>query len=305
MITIFTLPKAFERHFGIIQRNAIMSWTKLRPGPEIILFGNEMGTAEIAQELALRHVPDVRCSEYGTPLLDDLLEKAQHLAAFNILCYVNADIILLSDFVKAVERVCRWRDRFLIYGRRSDVDLRALEDFDSPGCEMRLRRAALTSNAVAPSRACDYFVFPRGLYTAVPPLAVGRPAFDQWLVWKARESRVPVIDASAVILAIHQTHDYSHHPQGEQGARFGEEAMTNQELAAGKKLFLENATYRLNAEGINLNPGHLLSEYELIFPPWLDYLLEKTEAIRRPLGLRRDTLARAVNLSGGIRVTRK
>ena len=51
MFTIFTIPKPFQGHIGTIQRNAIQSWTLLHPRPEIILFGSEAGTAQVAAEL--------------------------------------------------------------------------------------------------------------------------------------------------------------------------------------------------------------------------------------------------------------
>ena len=41
MYTIFSCPKEFTSLFGIIQRNAINSWLKLSPKPNIILFGIE------------------------------------------------------------------------------------------------------------------------------------------------------------------------------------------------------------------------------------------------------------------------
>jgi hypothetical protein len=69
MLTIFACPKPFtDPHIAIIQRNAITSWTLLRPRPEIILFGDEPGVTEICKELGLRHVGEVERNEYGTPL---------------------------------------------------------------------------------------------------------------------------------------------------------------------------------------------------------------------------------------------
>lgn len=57
VFTLFTIPKAFADHIGVIQRNAIGSWARLQrenqPRPEIILFGNDPGTAEISRELGL------------------------------------------------------------------------------------------------------------------------------------------------------------------------------------------------------------------------------------------------------------
>src|SRR5712664_779088 len=105
MLTLFAVPKPFKGHFGVIQRNAISQWVRLRPKPEILLFGDEEGTVEIAQEFGLRHIPEVKRNQCGTPLLNDLFAKAHALASYNILCYVNADIMLLGDFMEAVQQV--------------------------------------------------------------------------------------------------------------------------------------------------------------------------------------------------------
>jgi hypothetical protein len=43
MLTIFSTPKPFHGHSGIIQRNALKSWTLLHPDVEVILFGIEDG----------------------------------------------------------------------------------------------------------------------------------------------------------------------------------------------------------------------------------------------------------------------
>ena len=122
MLTLFAIPKHFRGHFATIQRNAILSWTRLTPRPEIVLFGNEEGTAEIAQELGLRHFPDVTRNEFGTPVLDDLFHKAEQHATTPLLGYVNGDIILTNDFGAAIDRVRAKLERFMIVGRRWDLD---------------------------------------------------------------------------------------------------------------------------------------------------------------------------------------
>jgi len=85
MLTLFAIPWPFRGHMEVIQRNAIKSWTLLQPRPEIVLFGDDQGTGEIAKELGVRHVPDIGQNEYRTPLLDDLFQKAQNLATHNLL----------------------------------------------------------------------------------------------------------------------------------------------------------------------------------------------------------------------------
>ncbi len=101
MLTIFTVPKPFRGHIGVIQTNAIQSWVLLRPECETILFGNEEGTAEVASMFGIRHFPDIERNEYGTPLVSSVFGIAQDIASHQLLCYVNADIMLTSDFLVA------------------------------------------------------------------------------------------------------------------------------------------------------------------------------------------------------------
>jgi len=73
----------------------------------------------------------------------------------------------------------------------------------------------------------------KGLYGAIPPFALGRAAFDNWLVWRARTVRAIVVDATPVVTAVHQQHDYSHVPGGRIWAYEGVEAKRNLALGGG------------------------------------------------------------------------
>lgn len=233
MLTLFAIPKPFRGHIGVIQRNAIRSWTLLRPACEIILFGDDEGTADAAAEFGLRHVPEVARNEYGTPLVSDLFEQAQRLATYDLLCYVNADIILMSDFMRAVSHVARRKRRFLMVGQRRDVDLDQLWNFDSSDWESQLREYALNYGSLHPPTGIDYFVFSRGLWETIPPFAIGRTVWDNWLLFGARFYGAAVIDATQAVTAIHQNHDYAHIPEGIDGAWKGTEAQRNLILAGG------------------------------------------------------------------------
>ena len=67
----------------------------------------------------------------------------------------------------------------------------------------------------------------------MPPFAVGRAGFDNWLVWKARQVGI-VVDATHDVRAVHQPHGYEHVTGGMDEAYYGEEAARNLELAGGK-----------------------------------------------------------------------
>ena len=258
VLTIFTIPKAFRGRFQTIQRNAIQSWLRLEPACEVILLGDDPGTAEVAAELGVRHVPDVACNEYGTPLLNSAFEIAQSLASHRVVCYINADIILTSGFLPALRRIQAHpvlrRRAFLMVGRRWLFDLEQPIDFDAVDWGARLRAAVLERGTQDVFSAIDYFVFPRGWLKEMPPLAVGRPGWDNWFIYHARARGVPVIDASQVVIAIHQNHDYSHHPQGRQGVYEGAEARLSLELIGGVKYCfdLRDATWLLTPRGLQL-----------------------------------------------------
>src|SRR5579864_3000527 len=112
MLTIFSTGKPFEGHSGVIQRNALKSWTLLHPDVEVILFGEDAGAAEVARELGLRHEPRVERNRFGSKRLDYLFARAQELARHEVLCYFNCDIILLPEFCEALERVRVGHERF-------------------------------------------------------------------------------------------------------------------------------------------------------------------------------------------------
>jgi hypothetical protein len=123
MITLFTLPKPFLGHIGMIQRNAIQSWTRLHPDIDILIFGNEQGTAEVAAEFGIRHFPDVDVNEYGTPRMNGFFQQAEEAAPHSHMCYVNADIILFPDLLEAVAKVDL--PKFVMGGLRTDYTSRS------------------------------------------------------------------------------------------------------------------------------------------------------------------------------------
>jgi hypothetical protein len=105
MLSIFAFPKPFRGHIATIQRNAITSWMRLSPQCEVFLLGNDEETAEVAKEFGACHVSEMARNEYGTPLLSDVFEKGEQLAKYGLLSFVNCDIILRSEFMRAVGKV--------------------------------------------------------------------------------------------------------------------------------------------------------------------------------------------------------
>lgn len=255
MLTIFATPKPFRGHFDVIQRNALRSWSHISPRPEIILFGDEQGTADVASELGVRHVPVIPRNACGAPLIS-LFEAAQAVSSHELLCYVNADVILMDDFTNAVQTVWERERRFLMVGKVWHVYIDRTLDFsvaDSPG---RLRDYVLRHGAQPPPPGnSDYFVFPHGLWARFPPIAIGRGFWEAWLIFEARRLGVPVVDASSTVMAVHQGHDQSVYSHGLR--RWREEISRNYELVGkdASRFTLLDATHQLTSVGLRRNHG--------------------------------------------------
>lgn len=256
MLTIFSVPKPFRGHIGLIQQNALKSWTLLRPSPEILIFGDEEGIEEAAANSKAHHIADIARNEFGTPLLNNIFQIAQAKTTHPILCYINADIILLDDFMGAVDQLTQLKSRFMMVGQRMDLNVQEKIDF-SDGWQMRLREKALKEGKYYGPMGIDYFIFSTGLAKDMPPFAVGRPMWDNWFLYSIRARHLPLIDSTDRILAIHQNHDYSHVPQKTGKAWEGPEAERNRKLAGGYDyaFTIEDATHKLTTNGIKRKLG--------------------------------------------------
>ncbi|HYL87067.1 MAG TPA: hypothetical protein VE263_22785 [Candidatus Angelobacter sp.] len=293
MFTLFSTPKPFAGPIDVIQRNAIRSWQRLHTGVEVLLFGDDPGAAEACRDLGIRHVPNVQRNPHGTKYLGGIFDQAQEIAAHDVLCYVNCDIILMSDFRRAVESVSRLHKNFLLAGRRWDVDIRNPLDFQQIAWEEEVRQLAFKTNRQRPAQWMDYFVFGKGLYyQKIPGFVVGRPGWDPWLLWYALHAGVPVVDASAALCAVHQNHDYSYHSDGEKGVWEGEEAQENSRLLEDGRKFrtLRDATFVLNKSGLHRNYARWAARLERGLRGWLSSiwfrLLDATRPVRHKIGLR-------------------
>ena len=248
-LTIVALPKPFEGEFETIQWNAVQSWVRLEPRPNVILVGDERGTSEVAAEVGALHVPEVDRSRFGTPIISDVFERAEDAGRTHWLAYVNADIVLMGDFTRSVDCLRRRRQRFLMVGRRWDLDVDQRLSF-GPTWERDLRHDALARGREHEVTGMDYFVYPRRLWGPIPAFGLGRFAWDNWLVWRATELGVPVVDATAAVLALHQNHAVGGSDPVD-AERRDEERLLNIELAGDAAAYytLDDASHVLTARG--------------------------------------------------------
>jgi hypothetical protein len=271
VITLFTTAKPFIGKMRVNQQNAIRSWKMLDPDIDVILFGSGDGYGEIAQALGINHVPGVETSEYGTPLFNSMVELARERGRYPIQVYINCDIVLTKDFLTAVQ--CVKHSRFLMVGRRWDLDLNQEINFQKQDWEQDLKMQLAQKGALHPPTGSDYFAYRGDIWNGLPKLIVGRAGYDNYLIYHCLKSGIPVIDASQVVSVIHQNHDYAHHTGGVEGVWKGDEAQVNYQ--AGRKLdyifTLVDADWILSPQGeIRQNNrrdlDHLLGSWYALAP---------------------------------------
>ena len=213
LITLFSAPKPFtDPHIAMIQRNALKSWTLL-PDVEVILLGDETGLAEAARELGVKHIPSVRCNDNGTPLISSMFQLARANSHSDLLCIINADMLLMSDFVEAAKQVFGRKDKFVLLSQRWDLDVTQPLDFSGDWTH-RLLSIVHRQGSLHRPAGSDYFLFPKSCYADIPDFTIGRAGWDNWMIYKARQEKWHVIDCTPSVMVIHQNHDYSHLPGG-------------------------------------------------------------------------------------------
>jgi len=210
----------------MIQRNAIKSWTLL-PDVEVILLGEETDLAEAAKELGVKHIPDVVCNEAGVPLISSMFQLARENSNSDLLCIINADMILMPDFVEAARivlhggrvgagfsrPVSRPQRNFVMLSQRWDYDITQSIEFIE-GWQDRLRSSVFGQNHLHRPAGSDFFLFPLSSYLDIPNFTIGRAGWDNWMIYKARKENWAVIDCTPSVVIVHQNHDYSHLPDG-------------------------------------------------------------------------------------------
>lgn len=277
MITIFSNPRPFTGIFKDIQLNAIKSWLALGSEVEIILFEDEeKTTSKIAEELGIMCITDVECNEFGTPLLHSVFKKVKQFSHYDIICQVNADIILNPSFlegVRTVKNILGEKD-FFMSGRRWDFNMHGLIDFSVSQWEEKLMEKVQERATLHGFSGMDYWMFPKKMDFAVPAFVIGRPGMDSWLVYRSLALKIPVIDATDVITIVHQNHPY---PKKALDS-FAIEKEKNTVLAGGviNAMTLREANFLLKKTGIEKPrfPRILFSTFALFYP-WRILLLAK------------------------------
>lgn len=295
-ILLFAIPKAFIGDAVRIQRNALSSWVLL-PGIRIVLLGDDAGIEEAAEEFGVGYVGELEKTRLGTPLISSAFEWVREHADVHTACYVNADLILFEEFVQAIRAVSL--DPVLMTGQRRTLEISSHLSLSTRGGETALRVEAERRGRMDPPWALDYFAFRTHTHWNMPGFAVGRPGWDNWLIYRARSLGIPVVDLTEHVAVIHQAHSYHHVPKATDSGFEGPEADANRSLVKTRSHFgdLSHATHVLR-EGKVRRPwsiGYIRSR--ILALPWrFRWTAIPVNNLRRLIVYRKELFATATRL---------
>lgn len=259
MFTLFTVPKSFaDPHINLIQTNAFRSWKALESNIEIFIFGDDEGVREKAIEFNFTHLSEIEKNEFGTPLLDSIFKKANQLCRWPYLVFVNSDIIIPGKFLKIFCHLPQ--ENFFISGQRYDIDITEPINFKSTEWEGDISAKIENFGILHPPTGGDYFIFNRDLFVNIPPFAVGRVTWDNWMIQESLLKNIKTVDASDFVKVIHQNHNYNHQINKGINKINSQEGQMNFKLVNSKNGLktLEDMVFKFDNQGgivkkINLN----------------------------------------------------
>jgi hypothetical protein len=211
MITFFTT----FRTFGRSERNALKSWLSLHEETEVIVFTESpeaLGEIDLPRTTVSNKVTK---HSSGLPLLNGLFHEASTMSKFTLLCYCNSDIILMPEFLERAVILDTLSNPCIAVSQRVDVTIDFDIDFSDLTAVSSLRTLVHEKGKVHPPYGSDIFIFPKGVYDhpAMPDLVVGRPAWDNWMIYDARKRFNRLVDITGSWPSVvHQDHPGNYNP---------------------------------------------------------------------------------------------
>jgi hypothetical protein len=161
----------------------------------------------------VKHLRNVAQNKSGTPLISSMFQLARENSKGDLLCIINADMLLMPDFLEAARKSRTLREKFVLLSQRWDLDVTQPIEF-TEGWQNRLRLTVQSQGALHRPAGSDFFLFPLSCFLDIPNFAIGRAGWDNWMIYQARREKWTVIDCTPSVMIVHQNHDYSHLPGG-------------------------------------------------------------------------------------------
>lgn len=242
-MTLFCAPKPFDLEDpDDAQRRALLSWLRLKPRPKVVLLGDDPSLAAIASEFPEGVVTveaDIDYNMRGMPMFHSIMYRARN-ADTNVSVVINGDIVLLQDFLVAMQKTAKMFDNWILTAMRWDMKTLPYRFVHRGKGVVELIKTStgeqvLDEEVAAHGRELGVLHTYGGVdfwawnvktpdiplhETIMPPFSFGRGRYDNWLTHHmvAEADKRAVVDASDAIVNIHVAHAYAHVGTGNDSA---------------------------------------------------------------------------------------
>lgn len=212
MFTIFTSCRNSIKwpKYGILQYNAIKSWSLINPKPQILIMGDDPGVKELCEELQVTHIKDIETeqddsSNKGVPIFSSMVKIAEEMARPDdtMLC-MSSDIIIFQNIIKARQALInKFENGFCGVVQRSNKKIIEKIDFENKKWADEVLAGCQLHNPCSG----DIFMFSKGFWeNEMPPFMIGRSRVDTWMFWYGSEKKL-LVDMTKAIKIVHQLHE--------------------------------------------------------------------------------------------------
>jgi hypothetical protein len=252
-LIIFSHPKPFRPETTAAQVAAFRSWKQAFPEARILLFGEEEGTKKTCADLGLEYAGPVRTEPgSGAALVSDMFQRSA-AGKGRLHLFINSDILLGAKASRTVARLDALSGPWLASGRRYRFPA-LFEDTGAANREAAWEKVPCWGDV----SEMDYFLYKNHEFVGMPDFTIGHCAWDNWMIWHARNQNIPVIDLSKTFHAYHFDHDYEYsRGNSSPWKRAGPLEEENLRLLGGeaRRFHLGHATHEVGEEGIRRRRG--------------------------------------------------
>lgn len=200
----YRAPQSTDCSESHLQQMAILGW--LDVSDEVIVLVDEEDCCNELSKISSRvkcHPHNCKHAFWGKPTMPCLLHTGEALASHPVVMFTNPDIVF-SGLRETLAAAAAAHGSFLVVGGRTDMDNTLCEEMSVRTHTDLVHLAHMGTPHT--KWAMDYYMFTKSSLpiASMPPFLIGNWRWDNWLLDATlRYRNVPVIDATATILALH------------------------------------------------------------------------------------------------------
>ena len=204
-LLIISTMKPMIEPFITEQTNSVLSWTKLKINPTIIIFGYEEGVPEFCKKYNLLN-KDIKRNNKGVPYISHIFKdgyKYMEEHQYDYILYLNADILLLNDFsdtLLSFHKNYPHINSCLLTAIRYNIKNFYLIDYNDKNWETEFKKII---GEYSEPTGIDLFLHKKYNFNEIPDFAIARYGYDTYILDYAIKNFEMSVDITRTVKIYH------------------------------------------------------------------------------------------------------